>query len=63
MTLAIGWLHDGGETVGTWLHQPGDWQHGRRRRIAASRALLELSSKLERVTSTCHDTPSRGIEI
>jgi hypothetical protein len=26
MTLAIGWLHDGGETVGTWLHQAGDWQ-------------------------------------
>ena len=26
MTLAIGWLHDGGETVGTWLHDAGDWQ-------------------------------------
>jgi hypothetical protein len=26
MILAIGWLHDGGETVGTWLHQAGDWQ-------------------------------------
>ncbi len=26
MTLAIGWLHDGGETVGTWLHEAGDWQ-------------------------------------
>jgi len=26
MTLAIGWLHDGGDTVGTWLHDAGDWQ-------------------------------------
>jgi len=26
MTLAIGWLHDGGDTVETWLHQAGDWQ-------------------------------------
>ena len=25
MTLAIGWLHDGGDTVETWLHQAGDW--------------------------------------
>jgi hypothetical protein len=25
MTLAIGWLHDGGDTVGTWLHDAGDW--------------------------------------
>lgn len=30
MTLAIGWLHDGGETVGTWLHQVGDWHLGQR---------------------------------
>ena len=29
MTLAIGWLHDGGDTVETWLHQAGDW-HGER---------------------------------
>ncbi len=26
MTLAIGWLHDGGDTVETWPHQAGDWQ-------------------------------------
>jgi hypothetical protein len=26
MTLAIGWLHEGGDTLGTWLHQAGDWQ-------------------------------------
>ncbi len=26
MTLAIGWPHDGGETVGTWPHEAGDWQ-------------------------------------
>jgi len=25
MTLAIGWLHEGGETLGTWLHEGGDW--------------------------------------
>ena len=30
MTLAIGWLHDGGDTVETWLHQAGDWQFLRR---------------------------------
>jgi hypothetical protein len=28
MTLAIGWLHDGGETAGAWLHQAGDWHAG-----------------------------------
>ena len=28
MTLAIGWLHDGGDTVETWLHQAGDWHGG-----------------------------------
>jgi hypothetical protein len=26
MTLAISWLHGGGETAGTWLHEGGDWQ-------------------------------------
>jgi hypothetical protein len=25
MTLAIGWLHEGGETLRTWLHDCGDW--------------------------------------
>jgi hypothetical protein len=25
MTLAIRWLHEGGETLGTWLHEAGDW--------------------------------------
>jgi hypothetical protein len=25
MTLAISWLHEGGETLGTWLHEAGDW--------------------------------------
>jgi len=26
MTLATGWLHEGGETPRTWLHEAGDWQ-------------------------------------
>ena len=38
MTLAIGWLHDGGDTVETWLHQAGDWQARFGVRIACDRA-------------------------
>jgi hypothetical protein len=37
MTLAIGWLHDGGETAGSWLHEPGDWQSRRRANAARER--------------------------
>jgi transposase InsO family protein len=57
MTLAIGWLHDGGDTVETWLHQAGDWQFGpstsRTKRATAAResstscvaVLLDLYSR------------------
>jgi hypothetical protein len=31
MTLAIEWPHGGGETVGTWPHEAGDWHEALQR--------------------------------
>src|SRR6185295_12315015 len=28
MTLAISWLYEGGDTLGTWPHEAGDWHRG-----------------------------------
>jgi hypothetical protein len=48
MTLAIGWLHDGGDTVGTWLHDAGDWQafHNWRDSSSFARRGAPLSTKV-----------------
>ena len=46
MTLAIGWPHDGGETVRAWPHEPGDWQ-------AKTHAALDSARRRDRGAS--HD--------
>jgi len=47
MTLAIGWLHDGGDTVETWLHQAGDW-HRRQFRTEYKAGILAQYEKAGR---------------
>jgi hypothetical protein len=62
MTLAISWLHDGGDTVETGLHQAGDWQRNRRKYAGLSafmNAELNAAGQRERVQWASSPIPSK----